>query len=81
MDYQSKLSQAQGREIDRRDYLFEREQKALKDSAVASSNQEKYLRKVHQQNAYNEIKDQVNLALHQNCDGLSSNLEYTWVFL
>jgi len=59
IDYQSKLSQAQGREIDRRDYLFEREQKVLKDSAVASSNQEKYLRKVHQQNAYNDIKDQI----------------------
>ena len=58
-DYANKLNHTQGREVDRRDFLFEREQKALKEAAFDNSNQEKYLRKLHQQSAYKDIKDQV----------------------
>ena len=58
-DYNNKLNHVQAREVNRRDYLFEREQRALKESAFDNSNQEKYLRKLHQQSAYQDIKEQV----------------------
>ena len=53
------MSKVQEREVNRRDFLFEREQKSLKDSAFSQTNADKRSKRVQSQNAYQDIKEQV----------------------